>query len=161
MTPEYVRALFDYDSNTGELRWKRADGRRAKVGSLAGWTTRGRYRTTRHDGRVYLNHRLVWLWHGRELPKMIDHINGDKLDNRIENLRAATPSQNQCNHPIRCTNKSGVKGVHWDKRLRKWHARVFFENRTYPLGWFTDLEQAKAAANAARTAMHGEFARLK
>jgi hypothetical protein len=101
----------------------------------------------------------VWLWHGRELPALIDHINGDRGDNRIENLRAATPSQNVCNTKIKSTNTSGVKGVNWVKRLKKWQVRLNIQNRVMHFGLYRDFDLAELVAAEARNKHHGAFAR--
>lgn len=156
---EYLRSLFDYDAKTGSLLWKVSRGRRAKIGCPAGYKAPGRYVNIRLDGKVLYAHRLIWIWHGRELPEILDHINCDMHDNRIENLRAATHSQSQCNQRRKCTNTSGVKGVSWNKRLKKWYARVHIDNRVMALGLFKDLKEAASVVEEARRQYHGEFAR--
>ena len=86
-------------------------------------------------------------------------IDGDKLNNRPSNLRAASNSQNNCNKGIPSTNSSGIKGVFWNKRRGKWEAKCSLNGRTQYLGCFHDTDQAAAAVRAFREKCHGEFAR--
>ncbi len=90
---------------------------------------------------------------------MGDHINGDTLDNRRENLRLATASQNAMNRRPRSDNKSGVRGVCWDKRYQKWEAYVKVDGKQKKIGRFVSIEQAAEAVAQARAEMHGRFAR--
>ena len=96
--------------------------------------------------------------HKGYLPKIIDHINGDKLDNRIENLRSATVGQNQHNRKTNTNNTSGYKGVCWDKAMKKWRARIKLEDKSIHLGYFTNAEEADKVVRAAREELHGSFA---
>ena len=95
--------------------------------------------------------------YGNEPVPYIDHINGDKLDNRIENLRAATHSQNCMNRCQRSDNKSGVKGVRLKKG--KWYGSIVLNGKTHSAGYFTEKEDAAAAVDKLRKELHGEFAR--
>ncbi len=88
-----------------------------------------------------------------------DHINGDKLDNRRENLRVATKSQNNRNCGIRKDNTTGAKGVDLQKRFGKYRARIFCNGRSHALGYFRTLEEARRAYLDALPKFHGEFAR--
>lgn len=90
-----------------------------------------------------------------------DHINGDTLDNRRSNLRAATVAQNNQNIGANRRNTSGVKGVIWNKKDQKWRAHISVRNTRYFLGNFTVLEEAAAAYRAAALRLHGEFARFE
>jgi hypothetical protein len=108
----------------------------------------------------YYAHRIAWaLYYGVEPDNFIDHINGDKADNRISNLRLAEHHENLWNAPAYSSNKSGIKGVYWRPGLKKWGASIRVNNaRTY-LGSFTSLEEAKMAIKMARAFAHKKFAR--
>jgi hypothetical protein len=90
---------------------------------------------------------------------MIDHINGDAMDDRLVNLRLANPSENKINQKIRCDNKSGFKGVSWYSRDSKWKAAIGLRGKRYHLGYFNTAEDAHAVYVAAAENLHGEFAR--
>jgi hypothetical protein len=91
---------------------------------------------------------------------MVDHINMDRSDNRIENLRLATRSQNMMNMPAHADSKSGVKGVSWREDTKKWAVRVTIGGGVYKsFGCYDDLELAELVAQEAREKYHGEFAR--
>jgi hypothetical protein len=95
--------------------------------------------------------RLAWLYvHGERPAGEIDHINGNRADNRIANLRIATRSQN-------CANKKGVSGVTWHKRQKKWHARIKRHGQLHHIGSFSTYEEALAARNSAHASVFGEF----
>ena len=109
--------------------------------------------------RKILMHREVWRLAGRTIPdgQELDHINGDKLDNRLCNLRPATVSQNHANSKPR-GGTSRYKGVHWFKRDGKWHAAIGYNGKLVHLGYFAnEIEAAKAYDKAARR-LFGEYA---
>lgn len=89
----------------------------------------------------------------------VDHINLDGLDNRLINLRVASHAENNRNKPLRSDNKSGAKGVTWDKERAKWLAKISCAGRQIPLGRFDSLEDAKSAYDRAAVNIHGDFAR--
>lgn len=94
-------------------------------------------------------------------PKgQIDHVNGNRLDNRICNLRDATHAENQRNSKRPKSNTSGIKGVYWDKRSKKWGAHIRFGNKMLNLGRFSEKEDAAAAYKLAALKYHGDFAKL-
>jgi len=96
--------------------------------------------------RQYLAHRVAWAITNGEWPKdQIDHINHDKTDNRISNLRDVTQTENQKNASVRKDNTSGVVGVNWSKQLSKWRARISVSGRNKCLGYFSDKKDAVAA----------------
>jgi hypothetical protein len=107
--------LLRYDPDTGVLTWKSAVSPQRAAGSVAGTRRPDGYSRIKLDGRLYLAHRLAWLLTHGTCPKEIDHISGDRSDNRIANLRAASRSQNS-------QNRSGVKGVTLHRG--KWEARI-------------------------------------
>jgi hypothetical protein len=91
-------------------------------------------------------------------PVTVDHIDGDKQNNHIDNLRAATPSQNGANQFLTKANKSGVKGVSWAKKSNKWNACIRVNGKNKNLGYFVDLEDAKDFVVLAREMTYQEFA---
>lgn len=151
---EKVKELFDYKD--GELFWKKP-GPNKRTDRPAGAVNRDGYRRIKYMYKLYAVHRLVWTYHGNDPVDFIDHINGDVLDNRIENLRAATHSQNCMNRRVRFDSKSGVKGVTWKRN--KWHACITLDYKVYSGGYFDNKEDAIAAVDKLRKELHGEFAR--
>lgn len=159
LTPDRLKELLSYDAESGVFTWISSRGNYVKAGRIAGSInpTHG-YLGISVDGRVYRAHRLAWLYvHGRWPVDQIDHIDGDKLNNRIANLREATATQQQHNRGLSKRNKSGFKGVYWKRDVRKWHAQIRIAGRIKHLGDFTDLEDAAAAYAAEAAIHHGEF----
>lgn len=115
----------------------------------------GGYRTS------YLLHRVIMRSTTRHsiVHFEVDHVNGDGLDNRRENLRLATPAQNAHNRPLQSNNTSGVRGVHWSVRRQQWRARIKVNNRYIELGFFSTLEGARAKREAAERKYYDEFVR--
>ena len=107
----------------------------------------------------YLAHRVIWRMHGKQMPETIDHINLDKTDNRIKNLRAATKAENLRNVGVKSLNKSGVKGVSWHKYARKWRGTVSVDGRQHHAGLFESKAECIAAVQLLRQSLHGDFAR--
>jgi hypothetical protein len=98
---------------------------------------------------------------GRDPAEFIDHADGDNLNMRWSNLREATNGQNLWNAKLRSNNKSGIKGVMWDKQHKKWRSYISDGNRQIKLGRFGSIEEAARVVNDARVSLHGEFARMK
>ena len=149
--------MFDYDKETGDLIWK-VKRRGITNGAVVGCTTKEGYRQVRINNKSYLAHRIVFLLHKGYLPKTLDHINGDRADNRIENLRPVTVNQNQHNRKLNKNNTSGHKGVSWCKRTNKWKAAVKLEGKRINLGAFDNLEEAAEVVRAGREELHGDYA---
>ena len=152
-----IRTAFTYDN--GVLRWQIVQGYRAAVGSAAGGKGKEGYVKIKWKGKMYQAHRLIFAYHHSWLPDEVDHINGNRADNRIENLRAATKNLNQHNAQRRSDNKSGVKGVHWCERDERWIAIIRHDNKVAFRGYYRDLSAAKIAVQEARKHLHGSFAR--
>lgn len=159
LTAARVRELLDYNPETGEFRWRLSNSKRAPVGAVAGVISRG-YRLIRIDGCLYRGHRLAWLHvHGHWPVAEIDHVNLDKADNRIANLREASRSQQLANQGRRRDNTSGFKGAFWEASRRKWQAYIQVNGRRIHLGRFATPEAAHAAYVTAAAEHFGEFAR--
>lgn len=152
-----MKELVIYDEQNGGFLWVRSD-RNCRQGSQIGWINGDGYRETKLMGGVSFKvHRLVWLWHTKTLPddKIIDHINSNKLDNRIYNLREATPQESACNR--RVTNKLNIKGV--DMRSPgKYRALIRRDGKIIRLGQYSTAEEAHAAYCHAAKEIHGKFA---
>ncbi len=123
------------------------------------WNEKNGYaRSTRDRKRVYA-HRLIMGMGDYDINQQIDHINGDTLDNRKQNLRIVTSRQNGLNSSIRKDNTSGVTGVCWDKRCEKWIARVFENGRIITLGYYSEFDEAVAARKNGEDMYYGEYCR--
>jgi hypothetical protein len=143
---DFLRALFDYKD--GNLYWKFSVGGSTVKGGKAG--TDADYNVIRLFGTQYFTHRLIWIWHYGDIPEEIDHINRKRLDNRIENLRLATHSQNGM-------NRSNVKGMYWDKDRECWLVRIRKNKKTYFIGRTKDMKKAIEMRKNAEDKYHGEF----
>ena len=128
----------------GELYWKKYAGQRAIKDSEAGsYDKHSGYSKIKFRGKHYLVHRIIWALHYGVWPsKDLDHINGFKADNRIENLREVTHQQNCVNRPKNCNNTSGFKGVIYCKASGKYRARIGIDGNRVCLGYYTTPEQA-------------------
>ena len=104
-------------------------------------------------------HRLIFLFHYGYLPKIIDHIDGNPLNNDIKNLRESTHIENCQNAKKRTTNTSGCKNVSWHKPANKWAVRLSINQKKVFFGLFEDIELADLVAHEARDLYHGKFAR--
>ena len=151
---ERLRELFDYDPDQGLLirkdkRFRKRDG----IHSARN------YQRTTIDYVSYVHHRLVWIWHNGDPGQMVvDHINRDRHDDRIENLRLATHSENRRSSGMFRTNTSGYKGVTFEKNRCRWKAYIYLNNKRKHLGMFPTKEEAAAAYQRAAAEMHGAFA---
>lgn len=152
-----IRDLIDYNPETGVLTAKaNFSGRQA--GSVIGSQTWQGYYAFSLFGKKCFAHRLAWLLHYGEWPSQpIDHINGIKTDNSIRNLRLCSLSQNQFNKPTQKNNTTGVKGVYWNKRDKRYVASVQFNGKKYSAGHHKDIDSAKEAVMKLREKLAGEF----
>ncbi len=153
VTQERLKELFTLTSEG--LFWK-VSRRGNTIGKGSYLHHRG-YKVIKVDYRQYLEHRLIWLFVNGKLPKTLDHIDGDKTNNHISNLRKATPSQNMHNMTLSSHNTSGVKGVSWNKQQQNWRARIKLNKKAIHIGNFTTLEEARIAICKKREELHGEF----
>lgn len=156
MTAELVRDLFDCDYSKGTLTWRRDHGRNAKAGSEAGYVSqhsRGGYKLVETGGKAHPAHRLVWLHFYGEWPEgELDHINLNKLDNSIGNLRNVNRLEQMQNLPVYRNNTSGLVGV-YPRKNGKFQASVQYDGRNHYIGRFDTKEEAHAAYLAKKKAL--------
>jgi len=163
LSVEYVRSALAYDPETGILRWKeRADRSRSwnirYVGTYAGAKSKQGYLMVKINGIKYFAHRLVWvISYGCWPEQQIDHKDGDKLNNRISNIRLATSAQNNQNKNKRRDNTSGHPGVYWYHRHQKWGASIRVDGKQINLGFYVAFEDAVFKRKCAETKYFGEF----
>lgn len=165
LTQSYLRHYLSYDPETGLLtknhrpeapqsfntRW---------AGKPAGSVGHKGYIFISIHNKQYTAHRLAWLYMTGELPQVVDHINNIAGDNRFCNLRAATIGQNGHNSKKRKNNKSGYKGVSWNKNAQKWVAQIKLNWEPKYLGLFNCPTAAHFAYCKAAKELHGEYARF-
>ena len=157
LTQAQIKDLLLYEN--GKLYWRKKVSRKINVGDEAGtFRKTDSYRQIMINSQVHRTHRLVYLYHYGYMPELIDHINQNPNDNRVDNLRPATRAENAYNSKLRPDNTSGVKGVTWDKAKKRWVARVYADRTCVNLGRFIELADAITAVKAARRQHHGEFA---
>lgn len=145
-----ILEFLEYDSKSGKIIWKK-QRRRGHVGMEAGSLSQNGYRAISIDSRLMLAHRVAWfLFHGRWPDQQIDHINGDKLDNRLVNLREVRPHDNFI--AFKKKKKSGTsrfRGVTREKEYGRWRAMITKHGKCYKLGSFIREEDAAHAYNVA------------
>lgn len=157
LTLERLKTLIEYNPDTGSMVWRISTSNRNPVGSEAGTIMANGYRAVTIDGQRHLGHRLAWFYVHGSWPKELDHINRDRSDNRMVNLRLATRSQNNMNRSARSDNKSGVTGVTWHKQSQKWRATIHKNGKQIQIGMFETIEEAAKAYSLAAQDMHGDF----
>jgi hypothetical protein len=157
MNQEQVRHYLTYDYDTGKFYWKNPTAKRVKAGSEAGTLCKG-YVRIYINGKGYHGHTLAILYHYGYYPECVDHINHDTSDNRLSNLRVCSLTENQCNRLLNKNNKSGVKGVYWNKRYQKWSTQVTYKGVVHFCGNYKALSEAKEAVDRKRQELHKEYA---
>lgn len=152
-----LQTLVACDPVSGSIWWKMSKGTR-KAGSAAGFENTQGYIGVRINRRYYAGHRIVWALHYGAWPSsMIDHINGNRSDNRISNLRLASPADNSRNAKAGKNNTSGYKGVFFSKQAGKFQARITVNRLKRHLGYFDTAEAAHESYKTAAVKYHGEF----
>ena len=157
ITQETIKNIFIYENGNLIRKSKK------NITSFAGWintVSRGKkyIRLSINKKQLYL-HQVIYLYFYGYIPKYIDHINGNSLDNRIENLRETNQSLNTANSMLSKANTSGYKGVVWRKDTNKWMAQITKNRKNYKLGCFNNIEDAVNAYKIASKEFFGEFAR--
>lgn len=166
LTQEILKELLHYDPDTGVFTWKKRDRKWFKSDrDFKSWNARypqekagcvkDGYTAIRLAGKANSAHRLAWLFvYGVTPVSQIDHINHNKSDNRILNLREATPQSNQRNMPKSPRNKSGTTGVRLDTRSNRWTAQIRYDGEQVHLGSYIEMKDAIKARKAAER-IHG------
>ena len=153
----FLKEFLSYNPETGEFTrnksaWSKKVGERAHSLDAYG------YVKVRISRKAYFAHRLAWLFvYGEEPNGLVDHIDCDKTNNRISNLRVCNHSENKFNRPAPRTNTSGVKGVSWSKRWGKWMAYISINNKSKKIGGFDSIDDAAAAYQKVAKELHGTF----
>ena len=160
ITAEQLREVLSYNPETGRFSWRKTL-RLGHVGKEAGSLRPTGYISINVHKRLYQAHRLAWLYiHGRWPETYIDHINGEKSDNRLSNLREASQSQNIANSRVSAANKTGFKGVSFDKSKQKFRACLGMAGKQIFLGYYDSASDAHAAYASAAAKAHGDFAKV-
>jgi hypothetical protein len=147
ITKEYLHRIFDYVD--GNLVWKIAR-QKVAAGSIAGYVNPNGYKYITLDKKRYKAHRLVFVYHYGYMPKELDHIDRNKINNKIENLREVSHSDNCKNIGVKKNNISGVKNVSFHKSRNKYNVRLKINAKTTSFGYYEDLELAELVAIEAR-----------
>jgi hypothetical protein len=170
LTQEYIKECLDYNPETGTFFWRIRpinhfkDLRRQRIfnrvyaGKPCGHLSEEGYLVVRLAGILYKAHRLAWLYvHGSMPTEWLDHINRNRSDNRICNLRVASPALNAQNASVRSDNTSGVQGVSWHKATNKWVVQISKQGKPTYVGVFPTIEEAKLAREQAELARSESF----
>lgn len=158
LTQNLLRELFEY--RDGNLYWKISSGNMTHAGDKVSPKNHQKYCQVGINGKRYYIHRIIYLYHHGYLPKYLDHIDRDPLNNKIENLREVTQSQNCMNSKSFKNSSSKFKGVSWDKNRNKWRSYIFINGKQKHLGQFTNESDAAKAYNKAAIKAFGEFAHI-
>ncbi|KKM84538.1 hypothetical protein LCGC14_1298190 [marine sediment metagenome] len=165
--PEYISSVLDYCPDTGDFSWKErplsmfesermfSEWNKRYSGKKAGAVAKSHrtsYVQIKVNGKLYLAHRLAWVITYGSQPDQIDHIDGDGLNNRIENIRNVSGSENAKNCRMRKDNSSGYSGVAWNKKSKKWQASSSVDRKIRHLGEFHSIDDAVVAVKEFRKA---------
>jgi len=158
---EPLWAELSYNPVTGIFIWTKGKQGRSVAGSRAGGVSGMGYRMICFLGDKYLEHRLAWLnFYGEWPDETIDHINRNRVDNRIVNLRQATQQQQCWNQSLSKANKSGYRGVSWNVPTNNWQVSIAINGKSKQVGRYINLELAALAYDAAARDAFGEYANL-
>ncbi len=147
LSVEFIRETFDYDYETGVIKWK-TDRRHVSAGDPAGHLMHCGHIKVKINNKAYRAHRLIWVWHYGEYPKYnlhIDHIDGNGANNRIENMRLVTHRENINNREIHRMGKlPGTEKCQTKTKIR-WSARIYHDGKKVYLGRYDTEQEAHAA----------------
>lgn len=158
LTQQQAIELLDYDAETGLFTWKPRQNNNkfnaTRAGKTCGRTHKNGYVDIGINGKKIAAHRLAWLYVKGQWPAEIDHINGDRADNRLANLRECTHAENCQNYPVKTSNTSGFPGVSWHKGAKCWRATIVINRKQKSLGTFDTRLEAYQAYLAAKNELH-------
>lgn len=143
LTQSQVKDILVYNRNNGIFTWKIDRSGVAKKNTVAGSIAKDGYKVLTIFNKQYKAHRIAWLYEFGRFPNgSIDHINGNRQDNRISNLREVTSLKNSQNKSIDIRNKSGKTGICWHILSKKWIASISVNKKSIHLGYFNDINEA-------------------
>ena len=162
LTAEKARRLLSYNPESGVLTWRVSSARNVFAGDVAGGIHPTGCVVVGIDGRQYKAHRLIWLIvYGCWPAKYIDHVDRDPSNNRIENLREAEAYENSWNIKTRINSTTGITGVYWSKRRKKYRVQIMVRGKRLHVGEFDSLDAAASARRCAEKRMFGRFAPMR
>ena len=156
LSQEELLNIIEY--RDGQLYWKIKPSKNRNIGDKAGSIKKNGYCMVQINKKLDYAHRFIYLIFYGYIPKYIDHIDGNPSNNKIENLRESTQSQNLCNKRIQSNNKSGIKGIFWDSRRKEWTASCQINGKTIRK-YCKSIDEAQLVVRKLREQLHGQFAR--
>ena len=155
LTQARLKELIKYEPDTGNFIWIAPTRRRIVFGSIAGCLMNGGYWHIRIDAKKYLAHRLAWLYVHGEFPiEHLDHIDGNRINNRFSNIRACSRAENGQNRISNKNSTSKYLGVHWHRLSNRWQAQIRINKKPIYLGLFDSEQDAYAAYCKAKKEIH-------
>jgi hypothetical protein len=146
LSHEYLTKVLEYEPESGVFIWKIRASQAVKPGDIAGSVNKNGYLFIKVGKYIYRAHRLAWFYFYGQWPPIenyqIDHIDGNRLNNSIKNLRLASNAKNARNHKLYSHNTSGVSGVHFAEASNKWKATIRYNGRNIHLGYYASFEDA-------------------
>lgn len=142
ITIERLKEVLCYDPNTGLFIWKISPTNKVKIGDIAGSFHTGGYLQTSIDGVKYYLHRLAWFYMTGKMPAEIDHKNLNKADNKFDNLREATRTQNSLNTRVKRISKTKLKNVYYEKRRSLYRVSARLNGKRHFIGYYKTEDEA-------------------
>lgn len=159
LTQDYLKSILRYDPDTGFFH-SIGNRNRLRDGQKAGSIIPKGYVHIGIHNKIYKGHRLAWFYMTGAWPtEQVDHINGNRADNRWANLRECSNSQNALNRRKYRNNSTSVTGVYWYKRQQRWAVSIDVNRKRINLGYFDSVDEAALARRNAELKYFGEFAR--
>jgi len=156
ITQDELKHKLHYNPDTGIFTWINPI-KKTNIGKVAGCTMANGYSYIKINKKLYLSHRLAWIYINGEVTKELDHINNNRSDNKISNLRIASKFQNQCNKKVNKNNIYGIKGITLHSKCNKFQARIGLNNKTIYVGLYDDFFEACCSIISVRNKLHGKF----